>query len=243
MPRKFSLFLMIVVFQLISNSVNSQIRNNDFIQTAQNNAFEQYHKSRSEKLEIYKGKQYYNYRYHIGQPYFHINDFRPATIHYDGIQYDNIPLMYDLVRDEVVILHFNDYTKLILVNDYVESFTVSGYKYVHLRKNNVVIPNGLYQVLYEGDVKCYKKNIKRKREKTTNLILELEIVESKKYFLENENGIVVSFQKMSGLLRNLKEKRRELKKYIKENTLLEGDLDIAIQLVLTQYENIKRSEK
>src|SRR5690348_16627231 len=56
---------------------------------------------------LYNGSQYIDYT-PIGEehPYFLTNDWTNGTVIYDGEKYENVPLLYDISADKLVVEHF-----------------------------------------------------------------------------------------------------------------------------------------
>ncbi|HEY1212310.1 MAG TPA: hypothetical protein VGE93_01635, partial [Bryobacteraceae bacterium] len=72
---------------------------------------------------IYNGAAYQpNYRGIQGDPYFETPNLVSGTIVYEGLTYTHIPLLYDLVRDNLVIADPNGQT-LIVAPGKVQEFT------------------------------------------------------------------------------------------------------------------------
>ena len=68
-------------------------------------ALRQYHAFVAPETGLYRGPQYADYDYLIqkGEPFFGPDSIRTGTIWYDGIFYEHIPMLYDLVKGLVVI--------------------------------------------------------------------------------------------------------------------------------------------
>lgn len=239
------ILLEIILIILSTLKAFSQVENqdNDFVQSSIRNAYDEYNEGRREKLPIYKGRLYQNYRYHIGHPFFMVNDFSSADILYEGIVYNGIPAKYDLVKEQLIILHFDNFSQLVLENEGIKGFSLHGhdFKYLYAEDSKLNI-NGFYEILYEGSIGCYKKNkkeLKKADSKSSAGILQIEIAESSRYFLFKD-GKYITFKGKPSLLRALKDKRKEIKKYLKDNKIrFKTDPDEAVKNIASYYSTFK----
>lgn len=118
---------------------------------------------------LYNGAEYVDYSYQIteGHPFFESADFNPGSVVYDGILYENVRLLYDIIKEQVVIKDPFEVYKPALINERVNEFTLSDHKFVRLVENdsaNAAINTGFYEVLYSGTTGVYKKQKKKIQE-------------------------------------------------------------------------------
>jgi hypothetical protein len=77
-----------------------------------------YFNALGENAHIYNGYEYSTPDRNIkGSPYYLADSPIPAELIYDGNYYQNIPVLYDLTKDEVVINRLDQNYKISLVND------------------------------------------------------------------------------------------------------------------------------
>ena len=50
------------------------------------------------------------------------NNVNTGSIVYDELEFTNVRMMYDLVKDQVIVLHYNGFTKIGLVSEKVKEF-------------------------------------------------------------------------------------------------------------------------
>ena len=61
---------------------------------------------------LYNGREYVNYdKYITGNQFFLSDLLEEGSIMYDGVLYRNVSLLYDIVKEEVIVEHFNKYYK------------------------------------------------------------------------------------------------------------------------------------
>ncbi|ASU36652.1 hypothetical protein [Mucilaginibacter xinganensis] len=232
MNKLTSLFLAVLAFCVFfCQNVCAQVALGDSSsqQNALNNAVNLFKTSLGNQQAIYTGPEYYFYDPHIkGNAYFkEVNGFTKGSIYYDGSLYNNISMLYDLNIDQVVILLPSHVSKFSVIKERVKSFDFLGNHFVNINadsvSNNTILKSGYYNQLYNG--KCevlgkYSKSIQT----TTSSISGLEnyFSLSKDYYIKKDN-IYRSVGGQGALLDILKDKKKELKKYIKTNNIVYRD--------------------
>lgn len=206
---------------VISKKTLAQVVNRD--SSSQQNAFDKavtfYHSSVGKQADIFNGIEYHLHDpLAKGNAYFlDVNSFTPGSVYYDDVYYDDVPMLYDLNTDQVVALLYNHYSMYSLVKEKVKSFNFLNHHFVNVKSDapgeKEGLKPGFYDQLYLG-----KTEILVKREKTiqTNNWAESYFSESTKWFLQ-KNNVFYSFNNQGELLELLKDKKKELKQYIKTN--------------------------
>src|SRR5699024_9825050 len=96
-------------------------------------------------------------------PYFKLDSMARGTLMYDSVQYDNLPMYFDIVKEQVIINDPFKIYKLHLINEKVNAFTLFGHNFIRLEPDSVnrkIINPGFYDQLYKGKVNLYEKEIK-----------------------------------------------------------------------------------
>lgn len=181
---------------------------------------------------LYTGKEYMPYRSGImGTAFFQEPIVQPAELFYDGILYHDIPLLYDVVRGELVINRYQDNTRIKLINEKVSYFKVGGHTFKHLyfNENDSEIFEGFYDILYEGKATVFAARIK-KIEMTLNPADPPKFTERDKYFVSNGSdyfvvkksaSVVAAFKDQKELIKNFMRKNKFRLKQNTENELLQ----------------------
>ncbi len=112
---------------------------------------------------LYNGPEYEGaYPRVLGSPFWNATDFAKGSVGYEGINYHDVLMAYDVVRNELVIKGFQGLS-LRLEKAKVDYFILSGHSFIHLNdsagKNS--LPDDFYDLLYDGDVQAYAKRLKR----------------------------------------------------------------------------------
>lgn len=108
---------------------------------------------------LYHGRQYVSAPVYIaGSPnYRDWEILYDCDVVFDGLLYEQIPLMYDLVNDVLVTSHPHRQAYLELHAHLISEFRIDEDHFVHIRDHEVLSP-GFYQVLHDGsDYLCYAR--------------------------------------------------------------------------------------
>ena len=84
-------------------------------QYAFNNAVSILNTSIGNSSRLYNGPEYYFYDPLIkGNAYFlDVNSFTTGSIYYNGVLFSGVPMLYDLYKDEVVVLLYNHFQNFL----------------------------------------------------------------------------------------------------------------------------------
>jgi hypothetical protein len=111
---------------------------------------------------IYNGIAYQpNYRGIEGHPYFGTSNLVSGTLIYEDVTYSHIPLLYDLVKDCLVITDLKG-QPLIAPSGKVRQFSLGPHTFVNLSVNNIP---GYYECLSSGYASLYIRHTKSIEEK------------------------------------------------------------------------------
>ena len=178
-----------------------------------------FHNSPDKKLTLYNGPEHRGYYRQIkGFAYFDTDKMVEGNVHYDDIWY-RLPLLYDLVTDQVIILHFDGLYKLSLVSEKVDQFNMNGHVFKKIGVTNLdaKLAPGFYEEIYAGDsISLYAKRTKMISELLNMRSLEREFISKNQYYflIRDSYHPVNSKKEMYALLGN---KKREVAVYLRKN--------------------------
>ncbi|MEP7317153.1 MAG: hypothetical protein ABI921_00375 [Panacibacter sp.] len=194
---------------------------------------------------LYNGGEYVEYAYQIkeGDPFF-APDFKTGSVLYDGILYNNVPLLYDIFKESVVIKDPFEIYKLVLINERLSEFTIQDHRFIKLignDSNRSVISTGYYEVLYDGAIHVYRQEKKKMQENVTFTEgIKRYIVETNFYFIEKDNTLYPVNKKKS-LLSALVNKKSEVQQFMRKNKLnLRKDKIGTLTKVAAYYDEINK---
>jgi hypothetical protein len=153
--------------------------------------------------------------------YFGIGTMVKGAVTYEGVFYKDVYLKYNLVSDELILQHYDKATNFVLDRDRVDWFSVGDQKFVNLRNDssyNELIPNGFFNLLYDGNTKLLAK-----RQKTITEVRNFESmerrVESKSQYYIVKRTEYYEIKNKKTLLRVLKKNGNESQQYLNSNKL------------------------
>ena len=243
-------FLFITVFvALLSpfNALHAQLSAKDSIiyTTAVKNVVVTYHKNIGDQTGKYNGSQNagYTISFYEGHPYFFKDELSKGSITYDNIVFDNVELLYDEAKDWVIL---QDSTHRIqLVSERLQGFTVFNQPFIRLEKNaNIpIVSTGFYQVLYDGKIKLYKKEVKIIKEKFTNTPELKVLFEKLNYYYINKADRFYRIVKKKDFLKIFNDKSKELNDFISNERLnFRKDKDNTLTKLITYYDLLTSTE-
>jgi hypothetical protein len=125
---------------------------------------------------LYNGAEYVGHLPTIkGHPYID-SLWRDGSVTYDGVTYQNIHMLYDVVDDVVVVPHSDSVYRIQLQSIKINRFRfpiTTSYRIVRDTAHNVGLRTGFYDQLYDGRSKVLAKRVKTiKTEFVQNLVKE-----------------------------------------------------------------------
>ena len=155
-------------------------------------------------------------------PYYATDDWSTGSIMYWDELYENVPLLFDLSIDQVIVEHDRG-SPVRLIPEKVQRFTILGHTFVRLlRDDKNKISDGFYDQLYNGKSKVYAKYSKAYREtlQAPNVIPSFD--ESVRYYVVKDGNFHVVKTKGS-VLQVLSDRKSELKNFLRKNRIRYND--------------------
>ncbi len=170
---------------------------------------------------LYTGKEYYRYEPGIkGFPFYINNKPQNGDIFYDGTLYKNIPMMFDAVRQVIVIDDYNKQNKIQLLTEKIRYFTMGSHLFETVSQTeetaNTVSKN-LYDVMYKGRASVMIKRIK-KIKKGLRPEDPYAFEEEDEYYIKRDKNLYLINNK-NAVIDALGDKKNEVKSFIKKNKL------------------------
>ena len=157
------LFLSSLCIFIIADSKAQSFQQNSENSIEFNRMVNIYHSWNGPNDPVYNGREYERYAFYIsnGLPYFVTDTLVNAKMVYDGIQYNQTPLLYDLVVDELITKSYDGKKLIKLVKQKVDSFNLNGAQFISIHHGNKDMPEGYYRVLHDGNTLVLKKEVRR----------------------------------------------------------------------------------
>ena len=235
---------LIIIFMLIAVRLNSNAQNmplsvkNIFFEKQKQNLKDTISKRLRTESSFIIG---YNYNTvtnsESNHPYFRENKWAKGSLVYQGLYYNVEGLKYDIEIDKLIYLrydHDNTMNGVALDENFIGEFSILNatfryYKNLKTDKGRK-LKTGYYEVVYDGKLKFL---VRSEKSKTMN-----DFSSSTDLFLLKD-GTMIGISSMSKLVRELKNKEKTIKEFIKNNSLTLNKSDYSsASKVLKFYENL-----
>ncbi|MES2376201.1 MAG: hypothetical protein V4553_06475 [Bacteroidota bacterium] len=163
-----------------------------------------------------------------------------GNVRYGGLSYRNVPLLYDIYNDVLVSRLMGGALLFSLVTEQVDDFDLFGHHFINLHAADVnnVISAGYYDELYNSNQiqllakrnKTFQQDIQGVR----NGRISFSVLLNDRYYLKKDS----LYYKISGsgkFLTLLGDKKKELRKYLKDNNIRYNDNPEQTMVLLTKY--------
>lgn len=203
-----------------------------------------YRNATKEVQNLYNGRLYYIYDSREDEHQFFIDrKYEKGAVFYDGQRYDSIPMMYDIVRDELVIKHINGFEPILLQSPKVSFFTIYGHNYLNLKSGKDINPDmqtGFYDLIYNGKSKTLVRRIKQRQEKINEKKV-IALFPEKNFFYIYSNGKYNEVHTRKSVTRLFPAQKTELRKALREqNIKFRKDRERAIVTMVARYDELTK---
>jgi len=201
-----------------------------------------YFNAMGSELALHNGiayKEYVPNESDQGIPYFESEDWTDGTIHYSGVSFENIPLLYDVVHDKVITQLATSTTKVELISEKTTYFEINGHRFFRLTflENNSRIQTGFFELLYHGRAKLYVKWQKERKKITESGQMEIHYEDQNRVYI-NKDDQFYYVKTRSSVLQVLEDKKKLVQKFIRVNHLNFKDQYVAsISKIMAFYES------
>ncbi|WP_207429778.1 hypothetical protein [Pedobacter sp. SYSU D00535] len=178
------------VFLLVPfvNAFSQTQTDSSFVRQVSNRAVSYYIGALKQEAPVFNGRIYraYPYRLDNGHSYFREQALVNGTLVYEGKIYQDVQLLYDLVRDEVALSNFDHSFMLIAQAAKVDGFQIHGHYFTHIKKlppKSGLPSPGYYDQLYKGKIELLARRRKSIKESAGATKIERMVSESTRYYL------------------------------------------------------------
>ncbi len=239
-----SVFFIFLFFISIPSHAQ-HIADTAMLRLQKNNAINLYYQSLQQQSGLYNGSEYVQYINLLkeGHPYFDTSVLTNGRVYYDRMAYSNVPMLYDIIKDELIIQHYNKVFLVQLVRSKIDSFYIPEHYFVHLGRDSITegnIKEGFYNRLYDGKIKLYAKRNKYIQESIPDMEVVRKVYQKDRYFLFRD-GIYHDIYTESSVLKLLKDKRAALKQDLKNHKIkFRKNREYAMKRMAEQYDALNR---
>ncbi len=191
--------------------------------------------------QLYRGAiyEFYDVR-SISGPYFKDTiQLVNGSVTYYGTSYKNIPLIYDLNLKQVVTLLYDNTTKFTLLSEGISDFDLYGHHFIRLIPDelNKKMDVGFYDELYSSNK--LQLLVKRSKSGQFESLTGKRVYYSQNSYYIKKGATYHSVGTKGQVLNLLVDKKKELKKYIKDTGIdYSDDKERAMVMILAYYDRI-----
>ena len=238
MPKRFFYILLICI---LSKNVTAQNADDTTLHENALNAINVYYENLGEESPLYNGTEYLEYAYTLqeGNPFFQVVNFINGNINLDGMIFHDVPMLYDIVKDQLIIQDFQKVYKINLPADRIQQFFLLGHLFVRLAPNaSDPIKTGFYDQLYKGKIALFAKREKKILEKYSNIQISKVVISQNVYYIKKD-GVYYTIKNKSSLFSVLKNKKKEVQQYLKTNKIkFKREPERAMIMAVTYYDQL-----
>jgi hypothetical protein len=203
----------------------------------------QYKEMTAISQNLFNGRVYYVYDSRQEEHQFFENKkWTRGTIEYDGQQFDSIPMLYDIVRDEVVIKHFNG-DNLLLQPGKVRQFKLFDHHYQRLTSGVEIEPEmktGFYDLLYNGESKALVRRTKQRQEKIVDKRV-ITLFPPKDFYYIRKDGHYHAVRSKKSVMSLFPENHKILRKALREqNIRFKKERETAIAIIVALQDQLAK---
>jgi hypothetical protein len=117
-----------------------------------------------EDAHLYTGEAYSRYDPGVkGDPFYLFNQMQNGDLFYDDVLYKDVPLLFDIVRQKVIINRYHDNTRIQLLNEKIKYFTLGGHRFENFSLasgKDGSISKDIYEVVFSGKAAILANRLK-----------------------------------------------------------------------------------
>jgi uncharacterized membrane protein len=202
-----------------------------------------YKEATAQSQNLYNGRQYYVYDARMEEhQFFEQRRWQKGMVLYDGQQFDSIPLLYDIFKDEVVIRHFNG-DHILLQTVKVDSFVVNDHHFARLEAGKDINPQmrtGFYDILYNGRSRLIARRNKQRQEKIVDKTV-IAYYPQKSFFYVLKDGRYHSIHTKKSAMNLFPAYKREFRKVLRDNNIkFRKNREVAIARIVATYDELAK---
>jgi hypothetical protein len=211
---------MLPVFALVTCAAATNTFSQASLDTALKNSINVFSAALGNQSPVYNGIQYVRYPnfIHTGHPFFVADSMVNGSVTFEGVTYNNIPLLLDESKDQLITTDLQGDNLVQLFKNSITTFNIGSDSFI-----NTSISGGAsayYRLLYNGRSQVLTKENKLIQVRTGRTKEETErwVSTSTDYYLKTKTGYQ-KFNRLSSFLSLFGKDENQVAQYIRENRL------------------------
>jgi hypothetical protein len=215
------LLFLISVLLFLNPSFSQSVKQDSISDLQLQKAIDLYDHFSADNAPVYNGIEYIYYNFKMeGDPYFITGDFSKGWVNYSGRKYDSLSVMYDVARNQVVILGYDQKSRIVLQNEFVDSFGLLGHTFIKLKEDHQqnLYNTGFYDMLYNGKVQFMARRIKAMNMKIEGMVVVRPFYVKDRFYV-HKDGLYYLVNRRKDVYHLFDDKIHEIKKLMRKQHL------------------------
>ncbi|MVM28879.1 hypothetical protein GO755_02455 [Spirosoma sp. HMF4905] len=234
--------LILFILSIATRAVGqAPVPDSSFVLAAKDQAVRSYERTMYKQEHVYEGNEYIPHDHRIKiHPFFPVDSLQPGTIAYNGVQYHDVLMLYDIVRDELAIQPPEGGYRVRLNNDKISNFSIKKHQFARLVGDSALgLRTGFYEILYNGTVKVLAQRVKTVHEDISSGTYKAEYLVKDRFYIQKE-GAYHEVKTKGSVLSLFPDQAKPLRKYLRANKLKfnEEQREAAITQTAKRYEEL-----
>lgn len=171
---------------------------------------------------LYNGPRYHIYDSRSkDHQFFELEDWKDGSISYDGQSFDSIPMLYDIVKDKVIIKYLTRSGLIQLQSERVKEFSYINHRFIRIEENKeagIELSTGFYDLLYDGKTQVLARRMKQRQEQIENNRVNVYFL-PKTFFYIKKDGIYHPIHSKRAALNVFEDQKKLLKKHLRDQRI------------------------
>ncbi|MPR34980.1 hypothetical protein [Salmonirosea aquatica] len=197
-----------------------------------------------ESQHLYNGPQYYIYDSPADDHQFYLSEnWTMGSVFYDGQLFRDVPILYDIVKDQLVVRYKQSFGNVALQSPKVRYFTIPEHTFLRVEADTGRVEGlrtGFYDQLYDGKTKLVARRTKERQQDLSERRVIIRFPEKNLFYLY-QAGTYHPVHTKKSVLGYLEDQKRPLKKYLREQKLsFRENREAAILGLATYYDELTK---
>lgn len=192
---------------------------------------------------LYNGRAYYMYDSKMEEHQFFVDrKWARGSVYYNDQLFENVEMLYDIVKDELVIHHLNG-DNLLLQTERIDYFDVLDHHYKRLIAGKDIpdgMRTGFYDIVYNGNTKLIVRRRKERQEK----IVERQVISlfpQKDFYYLYKDGTYRAVRSKKSVLALFPQNGKELRRAVRaEHIPYRKNRETAIKIMAAKYDQLAK---
>ncbi|UYQ95042.1 hypothetical protein MKQ68_08035 [Chitinophaga horti] len=204
-----------------------------------------YHQVIGGQSRLYNGSEYVPFPFPLneGIPFFISDSMKVGDVSYDGMHFRQVPMMFDMVKDQLIVQESGSFFKIYLVNEKIAQFSLLGHTFVRIVPDSVnarTMTTGFYDRVYQGKTGVYVKRQKMIQETTNNEGIRRTVNDMIRYYVLMD-GRYHPVKKEKSVLALLGDEKKEVRQYLRKNKVrYKKDRATALARTMAYYDQLTK---